>query len=181
MFMRFRGGGVGRIGTRYLGSRVKDDNNESSHEHQDDSEERIADLYEDSDSYWQEERGDGVDSAVEEDNGRHEEHISRRKPSNEDSRKLKMKMTKTRTRVKTRNKRCQGTYTMSKTLRMTWKMKRSWTMKKFLTRKDMQNCETVKQNKIDIYHTACRMSVFCPGVWHTQCQCEMIPHCKQAN
>jgi hypothetical protein len=77
MFMRFRGGGVGHIGTRYLDSRMKDDNNESSHEHQEDSEERIADLYEDSDSYPQEERGDGV-----EDN---EEHISRRKPSNEET------------------------------------------------------------------------------------------------
>ena len=81
MFMRFRGGGVGHIGTRHLDMRMKDDNNDSSHEQQDDLEEIIADLYEDSDSYLQEERGDGV----EEDNGRHEEHISRRKPSNEET------------------------------------------------------------------------------------------------
>jgi hypothetical protein len=81
MFMRFRGGGVGHIGTRYLDSRMKDDNNDSSHEQQEDSEETIADMYEDSDSYPQEERGDGV----EEDTGRHEEHISRREPSNEET------------------------------------------------------------------------------------------------
>ena len=56
-------------------------NNDSSYKQQDDLEEIIADLYEDSNSYLQEERGNGV----EEDNGRHEEHISHRKPSNEET------------------------------------------------------------------------------------------------
>jgi len=68
MFMRFRGGGVGHLGTRYLNSRL----NEDSH--------TVAD--EGGDSYLHNlgEQGDGI----EEDVGMHEERTSGREPCNEE-------------------------------------------------------------------------------------------------
>ncbi|KAF8492425.1 hypothetical protein F5888DRAFT_1806853 [Russula emetica] len=62
MFIRFRGGGVGHLGTRYLDSRLKVDNHESADEQQDDEE---------NNSYPHEEWGNG---AEEESGTRHEEY-----------------------------------------------------------------------------------------------------------
>ncbi|KAF8500457.1 hypothetical protein F5888DRAFT_1801973 [Russula emetica] len=72
MFIRFRGGGVGHLGTRYLDSRLKVDNHESADEQQDDEE---------NNSYPHEEWGNG---AEEESGTRHEEYTGRKEPSNEE-------------------------------------------------------------------------------------------------
>ena len=60
MFMRFRGGGVGHIGTRYLDSKLKDDNRDLDGERQD------------------------AGGGAEEDLGTYEEFTSRREPGNEE-------------------------------------------------------------------------------------------------
>jgi hypothetical protein len=85
MFMRFRGGGVGHLGTRYLDSRLKEDNRELGDEQQD--EVVFAGLYEDSNFYPHEEQTDGI----EEDSGIHEEHTSRRELSNAEDEEVKDK------------------------------------------------------------------------------------------
>ncbi|KAF8497933.1 hypothetical protein F5888DRAFT_1803385 [Russula emetica] len=72
MFIRFRGSGVGHLGTRYLDSRLKVDNHESADEQQDDEE---------NNSYPHEEWGNG---AEEESGTRHEEYTGRKEPSNEE-------------------------------------------------------------------------------------------------
>ena len=72
MFMRFRGGGVGHLGTRYLASRLKEDNHELVDEQQDEAT-AIAGLYQDSNSFLN-------DEDIEENSGMHEE------PSNEEVR-----------------------------------------------------------------------------------------------
>jgi hypothetical protein len=68
--MRFRGGGVGHLGTRYLDSRLK----QQDHELED--EETDADMYEDINSHVHEDWSDGV----EEDPGIHEECTGRGEP-----------------------------------------------------------------------------------------------------
>ena len=60
MFMRFRGGGVGHMGTRYLDSKLKDDNHDLDGERQE------------------------AGSGAEEDLGTHEELTSQREPGNEE-------------------------------------------------------------------------------------------------
>src|SRR5712672_421 len=64
--MRFRGGGVGHLGTRYLDSRLKKDNIELGNEEQHDA--TGDDLCEDSDSDPHNEWSDGIegDLAVQE-------------------------------------------------------------------------------------------------------------------
>lgn len=49
MFMRFRGGAIGHLGTRNLDSRLKEDNHESGGEQQDKA--TFAGMHKDSDSY----------------------------------------------------------------------------------------------------------------------------------
>ncbi|KAF8488597.1 hypothetical protein F5888DRAFT_1893304 [Russula emetica] len=78
VFMRFRGGGVGHLGTHYLDSRLKRHNNESGYEEQ--HEATVDDMYEDSNSHPHEEWGNDI----EEDSGTHEERTSWRKPINEE-------------------------------------------------------------------------------------------------
>ena len=74
--MRFRGGGVGHVVSRYLDSRLKETNHDANDEQQDDT--TLADLHEDG-SIPDEEWGDDseVGSAI------HKEHTSQREPSNE--------------------------------------------------------------------------------------------------
>ena len=80
MFMRFRGGGVGHIGTRYLDSRMRNNSDRSDAEQQD--EEGMSGTHEDeSDSLPQEEWGD----SIEEESRAHEERISHTEPGNEDT------------------------------------------------------------------------------------------------
>ena len=80
MFMRFRGGGVGHIGTRYLDSRMRNNSDRSDAEQQD--EEEMSGTHEDeSDSLPQEEWGD----SIEEESRAHEERISHTEPGNEDT------------------------------------------------------------------------------------------------
>ncbi|KAF8496015.1 hypothetical protein F5888DRAFT_1907611 [Russula emetica] len=78
VFMRFRGGGVGHLGTHYLDSRLKKHNHESGYEEQ--HEATVDDMFEDSNSHPHEEWGNGI----EEDSGTHEERTSWRKPINEE-------------------------------------------------------------------------------------------------
>src|SRR6267154_2038938 len=70
MFMRFRGGGIGHIGTCSIDSRMRDDNNRFDAKQQDES-----------DSYLQEE----WDNSIEEESGAHVECTSHTEPGNEDT------------------------------------------------------------------------------------------------
>ena len=78
MFMRFRGGGVGHLGTRYLNSRLKENNHDWVDEEQEGA--TLASRDEDNNPYAHEEGGDGT----EEDAGTREERTSLGKPSNEE-------------------------------------------------------------------------------------------------
>jgi hypothetical protein len=77
MFMRFRGGGVGHLGTRHLDSRLKENNHDSVDAEQDEA--TLAGRHEDNSSYLQE--GEGKDA--DEDSETDEEHTTKRIPSNE--------------------------------------------------------------------------------------------------
>jgi hypothetical protein len=74
MFMRYRGGGIGHLGTRCLDSRLKEDNFQIVDGQQDG--EMISSIHEDSDSYPHEGEGDSID----EDPGMNEERTSIREP-----------------------------------------------------------------------------------------------------
>ena len=67
MFMRFRGGGVGHVGTHYLDSRLKEDNQEPDDDHQDETalEEVDEDIDEDIDMEEDDGAGVGEDSEQE--------------------------------------------------------------------------------------------------------------------
>jgi hypothetical protein len=74
MFMRYRGGGVGHLGTRNLDSRLKENNNhELDDEEQDEASEAIlVDGHEGESSYPHEERGNSSEED-DEDEGRTED------------------------------------------------------------------------------------------------------------
>ena len=67
MFMQFRGGGVGHLGTRHVDSRLKGDNY------------KLGDEQQDNDSYLHEELGSGTQEDLE----MHEEETGQRENTNE--------------------------------------------------------------------------------------------------
>jgi hypothetical protein len=79
MFMRFRGGGVGHLGTRSLDSRLKDNPGD---EEQD--EVTLVGRHENDNSYPHDERGDGIEEGSGPET--HEECTTRRNPSNKEGR-----------------------------------------------------------------------------------------------
>jgi hypothetical protein len=78
MFMRFRGGGVGHLGTRYLNPRLEADNHDLGGEQQD--EVTLTSMQVDRDPNPDEEPGDGAM----EDQGTYKEFTSRSEPRNEE-------------------------------------------------------------------------------------------------
>lgn len=86
--MRFRGGGVGHLGTRCLDSRLKDDRTSRDEQQGEEVIDGIHDSEDDSDRCMDEEQGDGTDkeqgNSIEEDPETREGHTGRREHSNEE-------------------------------------------------------------------------------------------------